>query len=96
MSNAVRHVILNYLDSAVKILFWTKGELLLILGPFFFGIFFDAFALGIVTSAINFYGIRTYQKRFGKGLLEAAMYWYLPPFNKLKCFPPSYIREYTG
>ena len=31
------YAILSHLDNPTKFLFWTKGELLLILGPFFFG-----------------------------------------------------------
>lgn len=94
--SANRHVILSHVDSAVKILLWTKGELLLMLVPFFGGIFFDTFALGIVTSAINGYGIRTYKKRFGKGLLQAVIYWYLPPLQALKCIPQSCVRKLIG
>jgi type IV conjugative transfer system protein TraL len=93
MSKA-RHVILSHLDSPVKVLFWTKGELMLILGPFFVGVCLDLFALGIVFSGINYWAINQYKKRFGKGQLQAVMYWYLPSTKKLKGLPVSYIREF--
>lgn len=89
-----RHVILNHLDSPLKILFWTKGELLLILGPFFAGVFLDLFSLGIVFSGLNYWGIKEYKQRFGKGQLQAVMYWYLPLTKKLKGLTVSYLREF--
>ncbi|MFZ4077671.1 MAG: type IV conjugative transfer system protein TraL [Legionellaceae bacterium] len=95
MASTNPHGILSYLDSPTKFLFWTKGELLLILGPFFLGIFLDAFMAGVVTGAINFWGIKAYQKRFGKGLLQAVRYWYLPFLKKLEAFYDSSIREYV-
>ena len=78
MSSANLHSILRYLDAPVKFLFWTKGELLLILGPFFLGIFLDVFISGVVSGAFNFWGIRSFQKLFGMGTLQAVKYWYLP------------------
>jgi type IV conjugative transfer system protein TraL len=93
---ATHHAIFNHLDSPVKILFWTKGELVLILGPFFLGILCDAFFLGVIGGALNFWGIKAYQKRFGKGQLAAVMYWYLPRSKKLQCLPESYIHEYLS
>lgn len=84
-----------YTDSSVKILFWTKGELLLILGPFFLGIFLDAFVLGVMVGAMNSWGISSFKKHFGKGLLQAVRYWYLPYLEKLKGFYDSSVREYV-
>lgn len=89
------YAILSHLDNPTKFLFWTKGELLLILGPFFLGIFLDALVLGSAAGVINFKGIRVYQKRFGKGLLQAVRYWYLPALKKLQGFYDSSIREYA-
>ena len=59
------HVILSYLDSPLKILFWTKGEILMVLGPFFVSVFLDAFLFGITASFINVIVIKNYKKRFG-------------------------------
>ena len=95
MSVKKLHGILSYVDRPTKIILWTKGELLLILGPFFLGVFLDVFILGIVTGAINFWGIGAYKKRFGKGLLQAVLYWYLPFQEKLKAFYDPSIREYV-
>lgn len=89
-----RHVILNHVDSPVKILFWTKGELVFILGPFFLGVMTDAFALGCVFCILSYMTIGAYKKRFGKGQLQAVMYWFFPPTKHLQSLPPSYIREF--
>jgi type IV conjugative transfer system protein TraL len=86
---------MRHTDSSVKILLWTKGELLLILGPFFLGIFLDAFVLGVVAGALNSWGISSFKKNFGKGLLQAVRYWYLPYIEKLKEFYDSSVREYA-
>jgi type IV conjugative transfer system protein TraL len=90
------HLILNFLDSPLKILFWTKGEVVLTLGPFILGIVLDAFSFGIICSLVSVFTIRFFKVRFGKGQLQAVMYWYLPPSSKLKYLPSSYIKEYLG
>lgn len=96
MSAAHRHVILSHLDSPLKILLWTKGEILMVLGPFFVSVVLDTFLLGLAACLINVSLIKTYKKRFGEGLLVAVMYWYFPPTAKLKGLPVSYIQEYVG
>jgi type IV conjugative transfer system protein TraL len=93
-TSSSEHVILSNLDQPVRFIFWTKGELLLILGPFLFGLFTDQFILGTVFALISFSGIRFYKKRFGKGKLEAVRYWYLPRTRQLKAFPPTYLRRF--
>ena len=82
-------------DTPVKIIVWTKGELLLILGPFFLGIFLDTFVLGVIVGALNSWSISSFKKHFGKGLLQAVRYWYLPYLEKLKDFYDSSVREYV-
>lgn len=94
MSAANLHVILSHLDSPLKILFWTKGEILMVLGPFFISVVLESFLLGVGACLINVTLIKTYKKRFGEGQLVAVMYWYLPLTSKLKGLPASYIREY--
>ena len=91
-----RHIILNFLDSPIRILFWTKGELVLTLMPFLLGIILDAFTLGIICSLISVFTIRFFKRKFGEGQLQAVMYWYLPPSSKFKSLPVSYIKEYLG
>jgi type IV conjugative transfer system protein TraL len=94
VSTTNSNYLFGHLDSPTKFLFWTKGESLLILGPFFLGIFLDAFVLGVGCGAINLWGMKKYQKHFGKGLLKAVLYWYLPFLKNLKAFYDSSIREY--
>ena len=94
--STTRHVILNHIDTPLKILFWTKGDLLLFLGPFFGGMIIDELFAGIVLSLLNMWVAAKYKRRFGKGKLEAVMYWYLPHNRSLKTTPPSFIREYLG
>ena len=90
------HVILNHIDSPLKILFWTKGEIFLFVVPFFLGMLLDEFIFGVLVSLLNAFVVSKYKKLFGKGQLQAVMYWYLPKTKKLKGVPPSYIREYLG
>ena len=92
--SSVNRYILSEIDSPVKILFWTKGELGLFLGPFFLGVFIDEFICGVMISFLNIFMVKEYKKRFGKGQLQAVLYWYLPLTKKLKSLPPSFIREY--
>jgi type IV conjugative transfer system protein TraL len=90
------HVIFNFLDSPLKILLWTKGEWSLIFGPFLLGVVLNTFFLGVLCSLISIFVIRFFKKHFGKGQLQAVMYWYLPPTSKLKFLPLSYKKEYLG
>jgi type IV conjugative transfer system protein TraL len=90
------HVILNHVDSPLKILFWTKGEISLFLGPFFIGMFLDEFIFGVFVSILNAWVVSQYKKRFGRGQLQAVLYWYLPQIKSLSAIPPSYVREYLG
>mgnify|MGYP000031080819 FL=1 len=96
MSAARQHTILSHLDSPFKILLWTKGEILIVLGPFFVSVLLDTFLLGLAAGLINVTGIKTYKKHFGKGQLMAVLYWYLPPNQKLFGLPRSYIRLFVG
>lgn len=96
MSAVNRHVILSHLDRPLTILLWTKGEILMVLGPFFVSVVLDTFLLGLAACLINVTLIKTYKKRFGEGLLVAVLYWYFPATAKLKGLPNSCVREYLG
>jgi type IV conjugative transfer system protein TraL len=90
------HVILNHVDSPVKVLLWTRSELALYVSPAICGLFLDQLVSGIIVSGINVWLNRHYKKRFGKGQFQAVMYWFLPTTWRIKKLPPSYIREYLG
>ena len=90
-----RHVILNHLDSPLKILMWTTGEIALYVIPLFLGLCFDQLTLGMVVCVLNYWLNKQYKKRFGKGQFQAVLYWFLPK-SKIKKLPPSHIREYLG
>lgn len=90
------HIILNHIDEPIKILFWTKGELCLFFLPFMWGVLSDEFVLGLIISGFNSWVISFYKKTFGKGKLQAVMYWFLPHNPRLKSLPPSFIRFYLG
>lgn len=97
MSSINRHVILNHIDSPIKILFWNRGELLMLMGPFFLGLLSDFFIEGVFLSLFNWWVVSKYKSLFGKGQLQSVMYWHFPHAKKrLKKIPPSYIREYVG
>ncbi len=91
-----RHVILNSVDSPLRILFWTKGQILLFIVPFFAGMLTDYLLIGCCISVFNAWVCKQYKRRFGKGQLQAVLYWYFPATGKLKILPPSYIRHYLG
>ena len=94
--SAPRHVILNHVDSPLKILFWTQGEILLFLVPFFLGMILDQFCLGVGVSLGNAWGVSRYKRMFGQGHLQAVLYWYLPPIRCLRILPLSSVRTYVG
>jgi type IV conjugative transfer system protein TraL len=97
MSTLTRHVILNYVDTPLKFLLWTKGEIGLFLFPAFAGLFFNQFILGLVVSFLNYRLFKIYQQKFGRDQFQAVCYWFLPHVpKKIPAFPPSYIREYIG
>lgn len=91
-----RHVILNYVDTPLKILFWTVPELFMLFVPFFVGMLISQLMLGLCVALIYFWLSRVYQRHFGKGQLQAVMYWFLPANRRFKQLPASYIREYFG
>ena len=97
MSDLTRHVILNHVDSPLKILVWTTGELGLFLMPLFFGLFFNQLILGVLVSFTNYRLFKIYRDRFGKDQFQAVCYWFLPHSQKrYPAVPPSYIRHYIG
>lgn len=96
MSQINPYIILNHIDSPLKILFWTKGEIVLFISPFFIGMILDQFLVGVGLSFLNVWAVSVYKKKFGKGQLQAVMYWYLPKSKKLKNIPSAGVREYVG
>jgi type IV conjugative transfer system protein TraL len=89
------HIILNHVDTPLRILFWSKGELLAFLCPLVGGLLFEEMLAGFAITALNLWFRRQYKKRFGKGQLQAVLYWYLLSPRKLAAIPPSYIRLYV-
>ncbi len=97
MSTLTRHVILNHVDTPLKFLLWTKGEIALFLLPAFLGLSFNQFIMGLVVSFLNYRLFKIYKEKFGKDQFQAVCYWFLPHTpKKLPAIPPSYIREYIG
>lgn len=97
MSSFTRHVILNHVDSPLKILIWTKGELALFILPALTGMLMGHIILGFILSIVNYKLFGIYKRRFGKGQLQAVLYWFFPHMSKrFPAFPASYIREYQG
>lgn len=54
MSDFTRHVILNHVDSPLKILIWTRGELAMFLCPALLGMLSSKLILGFVISFLNY------------------------------------------
>ncbi len=91
-----RHVILNYVDTPLKILLWTVPELLMLIAPMLIGLIIDQLTLGLIVTIFYYWANKKYQRSFGKGQFQAVKYWYFPPDRRFKTLPPSYIREYMG
>lgn len=91
-----RHVILNTVDTPLRILFWTVPELVMLIVPFLVGLMLDQVTLGILSSVFYFWIHKKYQRHFGKGQFQAVKYWFLPNTSRFKSLPPSFIREYLG
>lgn len=97
MSDLTRHVILNHVDSPLKILVWTTGELALFLMPLFLGLFFNHLILGVMVSITNYRLFKIYREKFGKDQFQAVCYWFLPhQVKRYPTIPPSYIRHYIA
>ncbi len=91
-----RHVVLNHVDTPLKILFWTMPEILMLIVPCFVGLIVEQATLGSAISVFSFWLNRKYQQHFGKGQFQAVKYWFLPPDRRFKSLPPSHVREYLG
>lgn len=95
--SVTRHVVLNHVDSPLRVLLWTRSELLMILGPILIGFSIGEVIFGTCVTGFNIWANRQYKRRFGKGQFHAVWYWYLPhDKRRLEGVPPSYIREYLG
>jgi type IV conjugative transfer system protein TraL len=87
--------ILNYLDSPLKILLWSRNELLSYGVPFLVGVCSSQTLLGFSISVLNFMIL----KRAKRGVLEwwdGFLYWHLPRGRLFAGFPPSYARHLVG
>lgn len=91
-----RHIILNYVDTPLRLLLWTVPEILMMIGPFFLGLLLEQLSLGVLVSIGYFYVCKKYQQRFGKGQFHAVQYWYFPTSRRFQSLPSSYLREYLG
>jgi type IV conjugative transfer system protein TraL len=91
-----RHVILNHVDSPLKILLWTVPELLMLVMPIILGLMADQLTLGIAVIFLYFWVSKKYRQHFGQGQFHAVKYWYFPKDKRFKTLAPSYIREYFG
>lgn len=91
----IKHVILNHVDTPLKILFWTVPEILMLIVPSFVGLILNQLSLGLGFSMLSFWLNKKYQATFGASQFQAVSYWFLPP-NSFKAIPPSYARFYLG
>ena len=90
----MRHIILNHIDTPLKILFWTREELMIFLIPFFGGLLFDAFLVGTLISCVGSWVTARCRDYMGRGKFQAWCYHY--GLKDLKSAPPSFITEYLG
>ena len=91
------HVILNYLDTPTRILFWPVSEFMMVVMPVLVLIMLGHPILALMLGGLFVWGIRFFKRSFGPGMLEGVLYWYFV-HNRLK-YPvttPSYIREFIG
>lgn len=92
----MRHVILNHVDTPLKILFWTTGELLMWFIPCFLGLMLNQLILGLIISVLGGLVNKKYQQHFGRGQFQSVKYWFLPQDLGRKSLPRSYARTYLG
>jgi type IV conjugative transfer system protein TraL len=91
------HVILNYLDTPARILFWPVSEFVTVLIPTFILIMMGHPILALILGGLFAWGIRLFKRSFGSGMLEGVMYWHFVHNRpKYPITPPSYIREFIG
>ena len=96
MRSSKEYVVLNYVDTPLKILFWTKGEIALFFLPMFFGLCFEFFVAGIVLSFLSALLINRYKKTFGRGQLQSVTYWFMLRAKPLAIFPEAFKQEFPG
>jgi type IV conjugative transfer system protein TraL len=93
-----QHFIYRTLDNSSRILFWTTGEVLFMLTPFFIGISCGSLLISCLGILLKPFYTKL-KKKFPNGLLIHKLYWILPTsaFGKvtsLKSLPPSHYREF--
>ncbi len=86
----------KYLDEPPKFLAWTYPQLLVVTGPFIFGLVFKQIFLGLLGSVLVCVMARKLKTLLEGSCILSALYWYLPSTRTFKTLPPSYIREYLG
>jgi type IV conjugative transfer system protein TraL len=96
MSSSNKHVIIHYLDEPIRILYWTKGQMMFFFGVPMFGMIMEMEMAGLVVTFLGAFVMRQYKKRFPDVNIWILSYWYLPRNNKNKCFPLSCNRNYVG
>lgn len=91
------HVILNYLDTPARFLFWPISEFMSVVVPFIVLVLCGCPVIGCVLSGGIAFGIRLFKRSFGKGMLEGILYrTMMHNRTKYPVTPPSYIREFIG
>ena len=91
-----RHRILNYVDSPLKIIFWTMDDFKILIAPIVisFLLFHDTLG-GIFAGILCFVAVRFLRRRFGVDKLFPLLYWYLPVNNRTQGLPASCQRLYN-
>lgn len=94
MSQINNHVILSYIDSPVRLLFWSVDQFVVCCCPLGVGMTVDRIDLGIAFSIIASVGFKIFRSKFGHGKARSILYWNLPTSKKLvkKGLPPSHVR----
>lgn len=96
MSVENKHVIIHYLDEPVRILYWTKGQMMFFFGLPFMGMILELELEALILTIVGSFIMSQYKKRFPDINMWILAYWYLPPSSKNKCFPLSCKRNYIG
>ena len=96
MDSVNKHVIIHYLDEPVRILYWTKGQMMFFFGFPFFGMILEMESAALVVTIVGSILMNQFKKRFQDINFWILYYWYLPANSKNKNFPLSFIRHYVG
>jgi conjugal transfer pilus assembly protein TraL len=95
--NIDKHYMPRHLDDPYQIAYFSIGEVVVFLIPFFSALLICNSPLyGLIIGGIFVALIKRLKGQEGHYFIYHMAYWYLPQVIRFKSTPPSYIREMLG